>query len=217
MYIEYLYDTYKYEQTPYGRKLVTAYLITNCVDDAWFYTSKAQATSKIKEFPDYIWYEWKDLVYDSCFSELELTWRRVLKKVNDNYIFDDTINPWNMLEVAEHKNQWFSNRKFSSIEFAKEKFGNREYYTIDNIVIPKANNKEIEGSKSSYWIQFFLGQGHVQSESWLIKYKNKKHPNDDWTNVDLVTYAKYMHLFNDREVMDLIDEASVDGVLGYLD
>jgi hypothetical protein len=122
-----------------------------------------------------------------------------------------------MLLLAENKQQWFSNKVFSSISFAKEKFGGREYYIIDNTIIPKSNNAELEREKDSHWIKFMLGEGQVKSTEWLTNYKNNKHPNDDWTHVDLITYSKYIYMFNYKEVSDLIDSAMKDGVLGYLD
>lgn len=217
MYIEYLYDTYKYEQLPYGRKLVTAYLITNCTDDAWFYTSKTKAINKIKEFPDYAVYEWQNMVYDYGFSELQIEWRRPLKKNNEHYTFDDTVTPWDMLLLAQKKKQWFSNKVFSSINFAKEKFGGREYYNIEGVILPKANDKELKRARNNHQVSFMLGKGDILSTEWLANYKNSKHPNDDWTQVDLVTYSKYIYMFNHEELDNLISEAAKAGVLGYLD
>jgi hypothetical protein len=59
----------------------------------------------------------------------------------------------------------------------------------------------------------------IESE-WLNEYRNKLHPNDEVTNMDLSTYAHYYfdieELYRD-EVPNVIDDALEAGVVGYLD
>ena len=59
----------------------------------------------------------------------------------------------------------------------------------------------------------------IKSE-WLNEYKNKLHPNDEVTQMDLSTYAHYYfdieELYRD-DVLNVIDDALKAGVVGYLD
>lgn len=62
-----------------------------------------------------------------------------------------------------------------------------------------------------------LGSGGIEDREWLKNYKNKLHPNDDWTDVNLDTYAKWIVLINHEEYSLVLDEALKANVVGYLD
>ena len=61
-----------------------------------------------------------------------------------------------------------------------------------------------------------LGAGEIKDRMWLENYKNKLHPNDDWTNVDLDTYAEWIVIIDNAEYNFVLDEALKAGVVGYL-
>ena len=195
------------------KKPVDVYLITNCVDDAYVYTSKNNADKKIKELPHYTVYEWPQLKYSEAFySGTEINWRRARKRTNDGLVFDDTETPWNMLELARDKGQWHTNRRFSSIGFAKSEYANRTYYKICGYDIPM----EKETNSKSVWFPGFAG-AEITNRNWLTEYKNKLHPNDDWTNVNLETYVRWIGAIDYDERRSVIDAALKAHVVGYLD
>lgn len=63
----------------------------------------------------------------------------------------------------------------------------------------------------------FLGAGNIEDRTWLENYKNKLHPNDDWTSVPLDTYAEWIVVINKDEYHLVLNEAIEAGVVGYLD
>mgnify|MGYP003563983755 CR=1 FL=1 len=69
----------------------------------------------------------------------------------------------------------------------------------------------------SVWIRYMLGSGQITDRQWLIDYKQKLHPHDDWTCVDVDTYAWNLCKFDLQEVHNIIDAAMKAKVVGYLD
>lgn len=204
-------------------KQIDVYLITNCVDDAYVFTSKIKADKKIKEFPNYTVYEWIDLkryhYEDTIVHPTRVAWKRPCKRVESGTEFDDTNTPWEMLLLAKDKNQWTTNRKnFDSIKYAMEQFGNKKYYKILGKDIPM----EKDTVRKSIWIDGgtnFCGlfDAEITDRKWLENFKNELHPSDDWTNVDLETYGKWIRKFDDKEGSKIVDAALKAGVVGYLD
>jgi hypothetical protein len=84
------------------------------------------------------------------------------------------------------------------------------HYNIKEYSIPKEKD-----SNGSVWFKLFGAE--ITNREWLKNYKDKLHPNDDWTNVNLETYARWIHLFDRNEAKKLIDDALEDHVVGYLD
>lgn len=85
-------------------------------------------------------------------------------------------------------------------------------YTVNGIEIEQA----VKCSKSVR-IRYMLGSGEITNRQWLIDYKYKLHPHDDWACVDVDTYAWNLCRFNLQEVHDIIDAAMKAKVIGYLD
>ena len=195
------------------KKPVDVYLITNCIDNAYVYTSKNKADAKIKEFPDYTVYEWPQLRYcETFYNDVEINWRRARKRTNDGLVFDDTETPWNMLELARDLGHWHTNRRFSSLSFAKSEYANRKYYKICGYDVPM----EKETNDSSLWFPGFAG-AEITNRDWLSTKKNELHPNDDWTNVNLETYVRWIGAIDYDERRSVIDAALKARVVGYLD
>ena len=195
------------------KKPVDVYLITNCIDDAYVYASKTSADKQIKELPHYTVYEWPKLRYREAFyNGTEIEWQRARKRTNDGLIFDDTEIPWDMLELAKKKGQWCTNRRFSSLLFAKSQYANRKYYKVCGYDVPM----EKETKEKSVWFPGFAG-AEITSREWLTEYKNKLHPNDDWTNVNLETYVRWIGAIDYDERRAVIDAALKARVVGYLD
>ena len=195
------------------KKPVDVYLITNCLDDAYVYASKKAADKKIEEFSNYIVYEWPQLkYYETFYCGTEIEWQRARKRTSDGLIFDDTEIPWNMLELAKEKKQWNTNRRFSSIRFAKEQYANRKYYNVCGYDVPMEN----ETNSKSVWFPGFAG-AEITDRNWLLEHKNKLHPNDDWTNVNLETYVRWIGAIDYDERRSVIDAALKARVVGYLD
>lgn len=57
----------------------------------------------------------------------------------------------------------------------------------------------------------------ITDKKWLDDYKNKLHPNDDWTNINIETYARWIDVINHNERLNLIEAALNAKVVGYLD
>lgn len=196
------------------KKPVDVYLITNCIDDAYVYANKNKAEKKIKEFPEYVVYEWPKLIYEETFGgKTFIRWDRAMKRVDGELQYDDTKIPWEMLRLAKEKSQWYTNRRFDSISFAMSKFANREYYQICGYDIPK--EKE-EPNRKDIWFPGFAG-AQITDKNWLIEYKNNLHPNDDWTNVNIETYARWIGAIDYDERHNAINAALDANVVGYLD
>jgi hypothetical protein len=57
----------------------------------------------------------------------------------------------------------------------------------------------------------FVGSGFIWAEitdrEWLTNYKNKLHPNDEWTNVNIETYGHWIGKFNSKEKHQIIEDA----------
>ena len=94
---------------------------------------------------------------------------------------------------------------------------NKEHYLICGYNIPKEETKS-----GSIWIDGgtnFVGlcDAEIKNREWLENYKNKLHPNDEWTNVNLETYGLWINVFNSAEGSQLVRDAMKAGTLGYLD
>ena len=63
----------------------------------------------------------------------------------------------------------------------------------------------------------WLGAGGIGDRMWFENYKNKLHPNDDWTNVNADTYAKWIVVIDNEEYQLVLNEALEAGVVVYLD
>ena len=85
-----------------------------------------------------------------------------------------------------------------------------EHYNIKNYNIPKEKD-EI----GSVWLR--LSSAEITDRKWLKDYKDRLHPNDDWTSVNIETYAKWIHLFDREEADELLNKALNARVVGYLD
>ena len=71
-------------------------------------------------------------------------------------------------------------------------------------------------NKTSIWIYGFA-DAEITDKKWLEEYKNKLHPNDDWTDVNLETYGRWLYKINDKERKELINEALKANVVGFLE
>lgn len=94
---------------------------------------------------------------------------------------------------------------------------NKEHYQICGYSIPK-----IEKTTKSVWIDggsniVGLFDAEITNREWLENYKNKLHPNDEWTNVNIDTYGKWIKVFDKEEGRQLVDDALKANVVGYLD
>ena len=195
------------------KKPVDVYLITNCADDAYVYTSKSRADNKIKEFPHYTVYEWpRSRYHEVGYNSVSIEWNRPRKRVGSGLVFDDTNVPWDMLLLAKNKNQWHTNRRFDSILFAKSMYADRKYYDVCGYNVPM----EAETNENSLWFPGFAG-AQITDRKWLTAKKNELHPNDDWTNVNLETYVKWIGAIDYDERRKVIDDALKARVVGYLD
>ncbi len=195
------------------KKPVNVYLITNCVDDAYVYAAKSRALQKMKELPNYTVFEWPKLRYHEIYdAKFEVVWQRPRKRVNGVLEFDDTRTPWEMLLLAKRKDQWYTNRRFESIKWAMEKFADRKYHKICGYDVPI----EEETNCESIWFSGFAG-AEITDRNWLTEYKNKLHPNDEWTDVNLETYVKWIGAIDYDERRKVIDAALGAHVVGYLD
>lgn len=195
------------------KKPVDVYLITNCVDDAHLYTSKVKLDAAIKKYPDYTVYEWRQLRYtEGWYGDTFISWDRPTKRVENKLEFDDTETPWKMLMVAEDKDQWHTNRKFGSVRFAMDEYANKEYCNVCGYDI----QLEKDTDDQNLWFRGFAG-AEITDRTWLEEYKNKLHPNDDWTKVNLETYVRWIGVIDFDERCNVIDEALKAKVVGYLD
>ena len=195
-----------------NRKPVDVYLVTNCVDDAYVYISKTKAEKKMSELPDYTLYVWPQLEYFEFRGDMSIQWRRARKKNGNRLEFDDTKTPWKMLLLAQEKHQWYTNRKFDSIQFAMGEFGDREYYNVCGYDVPK----EKESNNSSVWVRGFA-DAKITDRQWLVNYKDTLHPNDDWTDVNVETYARWLNVIDDDEHDKLVNDALKAHVVGFLE
>ena len=195
------------------KKPVDVYLITNCIDDAHVYINKTVVNKKIKELPTYTVYEWPQLrSVEIGYAETEIVWSRPRKRVNGALEFDDTKTPWEMLKLAKKKSQWHTNRRFEDIMYAQYRYSDRKYCKICGHDVPI----EEETTTKSIWFNGWAG-AEITDRNWLTEYKNKLHPNDDWTNVNLDTYVKWIGAIDYDERRDVISAALKANVVGYLD
>lgn len=195
------------------KKPISVYLITNEVDDAYVYTNFTKVKQKMKEVPNYTIYVWPLLKYsEGWYGKAEVNWKRAYKNINDTLVFDDTEIPWNMLQVAKDKSQWHTRAPLTSISFAKSQFANRTYYSICGYDVPK----EKDTNDECIWMRGFA-EARIDDREWLINYKNTLHPNDDWTNVNIETYARWLHAIDNSERHKVIDAALEAGIVGFLD
>lgn len=77
-----------------------------------------------------------------------------------------------------------------------------------------------ETDNKSIWINGDMSIckfAEITDKKWLEDYKNKLHPHDDWTNVNIETYARWIDVINHNEKLDLIEAAMKAKVVGYLD
>ena len=93
-----------------------------------------------------------------------------------------------------------------------------EHYQICGYSIPR----DYHSNGKSVWIDggtnlVGLFDAEITDREWLENYKMKLHPNDEWTNVDIDTYGKWIRVFNNSEGHQLVDDAIKDHVVGYLD
>lgn len=77
-------------------------------------------------------------------------------------------------------------------------------------------------STGSVWIDGgtrFCGlfDAEITDREWIESYKNKLHPNDDWTNVNIETYGRWIKEINYAEGNKLVNDALKAHVVGYLD
>lgn len=79
----------------------------------------------------------------------------------------------------------------------------------------KTNDKSIWIDGGTNYCGLF--DAEIKDRKWLENYKNKLHPNDDWTNINLETYGRWIATINDDEKMELVKAACKAGVVGYLD
>lgn len=111
----------------------------------------------------------------------------------------------------ENRHGWILNviKLYDSID--------KEHYQICGYNIPK---KETE--TGSVWIDggtnvMGMCDAEITDREWLESYKNKLHPNDEWTNVNLETYGLWIRTLDMKEGDQLIKDALKAGVVGYLD
>lgn len=94
---------------------------------------------------------------------------------------------------------------------------NKEHYQICGYNIPK-----VDRATGSVWIDggtniLGLFDAEIEDVEWLRNYKNNLHPNDEWTNVDLYTYGRWIKVFDKEEGNQLVNDALEAHVVGYLD
>jgi len=92
-----------------------------------------------------------------------------------------------------------------------------EHYLIQGYKIPKVND-----GTGSVWIDggsniCGLFDAEIIDREWLEIYKDIIHPHDEWTNVNLETYGKWIKVFNKEEGDRLVKAALKSNVVGYLD
>lgn len=194
------------------KKPVNVYLITNCVDDAHVCTSNTKLKEITRAYPSYTVYEWPQLRYYESYGGTSIAWQRPCKRTKNGLKFDDTSTPWEMLKLAKSNDQWYTNRRFDSINYAMKVYANRKYYKVCGYDVPI----EEETNSKSIWFSGFAG-AEITDRTWLAEYKNKLHPNDDWTNVNLETYVKWIRSIDEDERDHVISAAIEAGVVGYLD
>lgn len=195
------------------KKPVDVYLITNCIDDAHVYTNKTKFNAAIKEYPDYTVYEWQQLRYsEGLYGDTSIDWQRPLKRVGKKLKFDDTKIPWQMLNLARDKKQWYTNKRFNSIDYAMKQYADKKYCKVCGYDI----QIEEETNRKDIWFNGFAG-AQITDRKWLTEYKNKLHPNDDWTKVNLETYVRWIGTIDFNERCQVIDAAMAAKVVGYLD
>lgn len=110
-----------------------------------------------------------------------------------------------------NKNKWIS------ALIKQHEYPNAEHYQICGYNIPKTPART-----GSVWIDGgtnFVGlfDAEITDRKWLEAYKNNIHPSDEWTNVNLETYGKWIRIFNNEEGRRLVDAALEADVVGYLD
>lgn len=93
----------------------------------------------------------------------------------------------------------------------------KEHYQIYGYNIPK-----VEDRTGSVWIDGGtnvqgLFDAEITDRKFVENFKNNTHPNDEWTDVNIETYAKWIRMFDDKEGSRLVDLALEVGVVGYLD
>ena len=113
--------------------------------------------------------------------------------------------------IADNKNKWI----LALIKLYDSP--NVEHYQICGYNIPK-----VETGTGSIWINggtnmVGLFDAEITDRKWLEDYKNNLHPNDEWTNVNIETYGKWIRTFNDNEGHTLVNKAIEAHVVGYLD
>ena len=66
------------------------------------------------------------------------------------------------------------------------------------------------------WIRGF-SDVRIDDRKWLEDYKSKLHPDDDWTNINLEAYCRWLCVIDNNERRKLIDDAIKDGIVGFLE
>ena len=154
-------------------------------------------------------------------SDKSITIREVLKKkpwkgYNDEHTY--SLEEFSSLKIyktekealADYKNNDYIHKLSREITRLNKYFNqNYGHYNVKEYKIPKEKD-------SSGRIILRLFNADIDRE-WFKEYKEKLHPNDDWTNVNLETYARWIHLFNRDEADELLDKALKDNVVGGLD
>lgn len=73
-----------------------------------------------------------------------------------------------------------------------------------------------EDQDKSVWFRGFA-DFEVTDKQWVEDYKNTLHPNDDWTNMNVATYGRWLAKINNQERHDLFDAAHKAGLLGFVE
>lgn len=82
-------------------------------------------------------------------------------------------------------------------------------------LMKETNNKSIWIDGGTNYCGLF--DAEITDRKWLEDYKNKLHSDDDWTNINIETYGRWIATVNDKEKMDLVEAAMKARVVGYLD
>lgn len=84
-----------------------------------------------------------------------------------------------------------------------------EYYKVYGYNVP-----DVRQFKIGCWVARIAS---IEDLDWLQGYKDRIHPDDDWTPVDLETYCYWIGEFDYKEANNLIAAALEANAVGYLD
>lgn len=88
----------------------------------------------------------------------------------------------------------------------------KEYYEVFGRKIKKID----EYNSATIYVASIISSADIERQ-WVIDYKNNLHPNDDWTNVNVETYGRWLSSIDSNESHKLIGDALEAHVVSFIE